>query len=122
LHDAAAVDFHCLFRCAQFSGNLFVQHTPDDKLHYFELARRQQIKKTPSLVLFANAPSLLGGPNQRTLDALEQFVSSKRLPKKIDRARFHRLRAHRDVAVARDKYELLLTAAPDQIFLELDSI
>jgi hypothetical protein len=35
--------------------------TPNDQLHDFELARRQQIKKTPSLSLFSTAPSLLGG-------------------------------------------------------------
>jgi hypothetical protein len=88
------MNFDRLLRCAQFSGNLFVQHTPDDKLHYFELARRQQIKKTPSLVLLGTAQSLLGGSNQGVLDALKQLISSKRFPKKIDRARVRSLKSH----------------------------
>jgi hypothetical protein len=116
------VDFHCLLSQAQFSGNLLVQHTRNDKLHYFELARRQQIKKTPRVIFLGTAPSLLGGSNQGVLDALKQFITSKRLPKKIDRAGFHRLRAHRDVAMAGNKYKLFLAVAPNQIFLELDSI
>jgi len=122
LHYAATVDFHCLLRRAQFSGNLLVQHTRDDKLHYFELARRQQVKKTPRLVFLGTASLLLGGSNQGVLDALKQLISSKRLSKKIDRASFHRLRAHRDVAVACEKYKLFLAPPPDQIFLKLDSV
>jgi hypothetical protein len=85
-------------------------------------ARCQQIKKTPSLVLLSTVPSLLGGSNQGILDALEQLVIAKRLPKKIDRSRFHRLRAHRDVAMAGNKYKLFLAATPNQIFLKLDSV
>src|ERR1041385_6111334 len=92
-----------LFGNAQFSGDLFVQRASNDEFQYFELARRQQIKKTPSFVLFRAAPSLLGRSNQGVLDTLKQLLSTKWLWKKIDRARFHCLRAHWDVAVASDK-------------------
>src|SRR5882724_2577564 len=108
LHCAATVDFHCLLRGAPFSGNLLVQHTRDDELHYFELARRQQVKKTTRLVFLGTASSLFRGSNQGVPDALKQLISLKRFPKKIDRAGFHRLRAHRDVAMAGEKYKLFL--------------
>jgi hypothetical protein len=54
------MNFYCLFRRAKFSSNLFVQHSGDDKLHYFELARRQQTKKSPSFILFCAAQALFG--------------------------------------------------------------
>ena len=54
------MNFYCLFRRAEFSGNLFVQHAGDDQLHHFELARRQQTKKGPSFILFCTAPALFG--------------------------------------------------------------
>src|SRR5207249_2666528 len=99
-----------------------VQHARNDELHYFELTRRKQIKKTPSLILLSTAPSLLGGLNEGVLDRLQQLVIAKRLPKKIDRARFHRLCAHWDVAMAGNKYQLLFAAALDQSFLKIHPV
>src|SRR6266700_2048310 len=82
LHHPTAVDLHCLLRRTHLSGNLLVQHARNDKLHYFELARRQQTKKTPSPILLSAMPPLLGRSNQCVVDALKQIVTSKRLPKK----------------------------------------
>src|SRR5206468_126059 len=93
LHNPAAVNFYCLLCRAQLSGNLLVQHAGNDELHYFELARCQQIEKTPGLILLSATPSLLGRSNQGVLDGLQQLVTAKRLSKKIDRARLHRLSA-----------------------------
>jgi hypothetical protein len=89
---------------------------------YFELASRQQIKKTPSLVFFHAASSLLARSNQGVLDTLEQFMITKWLCKKIDRARLHCPRAHRDVAVASDKNELFFTAALNQCSLQIHPV
>src|SRR5437016_6625706 len=93
LHHPATMYFHCLFRSPKFACNLFVQHASSDKLHHFELPRRQQSKKMPSFVLFRTAPPLLCGPDQGAFNTLKQLVSSKRLWKKINRARFHGLRS-----------------------------
>src|SRR5439155_12272815 len=41
---------------------------------------------------------------------------------KIDRARFHRLRAHWDVAMAGNKYKLFLATVLDQGFLEIHPV
>src|SRR5206468_9071859 len=60
------------------SGNLLVQHARNDELHYFELARRQQIKNTPSPIFLSAMPPLHGGSNQCVVDALKQIVSAKR--------------------------------------------
>src|SRR5438046_7654255 len=118
LHHPATMNFHCLFRSPKFARNLFVQHASNDKLHYFELARRQQSKKMPSFVLFHAAPPLLCGPDQGALDTLKQLVSSKRFGKKINRARFHGLSAHGDIAVTRNKDELFGASSLDECFLE----
>jgi hypothetical protein len=40
-HHSATVNFHCLFRSTQLSGNLLVQHAGDDQLHHLKLAQRQ---------------------------------------------------------------------------------
>src|SRR5207244_12930007 len=114
LYHPASLDFHCLLPCAHSSGNLFVQHTTNDELHYFELARRQQIKKLSRLILFRGAAPLVHGASQRSLNALKQLVGSEWLRKKIHRACFHRLCAHRDVAMSCDKYKLFLAAMLDQ--------
>jgi hypothetical protein len=115
LHHPTTVDLHCLLPCTQLSGNLLVQQARNDELQYFELARRQQTKKTPSPILLSAIMSLLGRSNQCVLDALKQLVSAKRLPKKIDRARFYCLRAHRYVAMAGNKYLPFRTDASSSI-------
>jgi hypothetical protein len=102
LHHPATVDF-TVFRPAEFSGNLFV-NIPAMTSCITELTRREQIKETPSIVLFRTAPSLLGGADQRA-HALSN-LSLRNGWKKIDRTRFHCLRAHWDVAVASDKDKL----------------
>src|SRR5206468_9441369 len=122
LHHTTAVDFHCLLRRAQLSRDLLVQQACDHEPHHFKLAWRQKIKETPSLILLSTAPSLLRGPDQSALYTLQQLVISKRLPKKIDRARFHCLRAHWDVAMAGNKYELFLAAVLDQSVLEIHPV
>src|SRR6185312_10797591 len=121
-HPPSTVELDRLFANAQFSGDLFVQHARNDQLHHLKLSRRQQIKETPGLILLSAAPSLLGRSLQGVLDTLKQLISTKWLWKKIDRARFHCLRAHWDVAVASDKDELFFTAALDQFFLQIHPV
>jgi hypothetical protein len=68
------------------------------------------------------ASSLLGRSSQRLLNALQQLVSAKWLPQKVDRASFHRLRAHRNVAVPSDKEQLFLAMLLEECFLEIHSV
>jgi len=89
---------------------------------WYSLLAGAIVKKTPSFVLFHAAPSLLGRSLQGVLDTLKQLISTKWLWKKIDRARFHCLRAHWDVAVASDKDELFFTAALNQCFLQIHPV
>ena len=70
LHCPAAMDFYCLFRGAQFSGNLFVQHTRDHQLHHLELPRRQQIKKLARVIPSRGALPFLGRAQQGPVDTL----------------------------------------------------
>jgi hypothetical protein len=84
------MDFHGLLRCAQVSGNLLVQHTCDYEPHYFELARRQQIKKSPRLI-FSALRRRCSADRIKAFGHIEATHHLKRLPKKIDRAG-HRLR------------------------------
>jgi hypothetical protein len=65
------MDFYRLLRRSEFPGNLLVQHARNDQLHYLELARGQQIEKAPRLILLSTVSSLLGGPNQGVLNALQ---------------------------------------------------
>jgi len=86
-------------------------------------SRERQQSRRAAPHFFGTAPSLLGGSNQGVLDALKQTHPLETAPKEIGpRPAFHRLRAHRDVAMAGNKYKLFLAVAPNQIFLELDSI
>ena len=83
---------------------------------------REQHSGPACLIVDVRMPELNGMDLQSVLDAFKQLVTSKRLPKKIDCAGFHRLRAHRDIAMAGNKYKLFLAPALNQIFLEIDSV
>jgi hypothetical protein len=122
LHDATAVNLNRLFRRTQLSGNLLVQHTSNNELHHFELARCEKIKKLSRLIFFRGLAPLVCGASQSALNALKQLVSSEWLWKKIDRASFHRPSAHRNIPVACYEDELLLAAALNQGFLKIDAI
>src|SRR6266567_339678 len=72
-----------------------VTHAGNNKLHHFELAPRQRVKKPTGCISFHAASALFGRSDKGALDASQQFAISKWLRKKIDRACFHRLPAHR---------------------------
>ena len=116
------MDFHRFSRHAKFAADLFVQHSGDDQLHHFEFARRKQIEQTPRFILFRGTPSLLGRASQRAFDTFQEFVRLERFWQKIDRAGFHYLRAHWDVAVTSNEDKLLFAATLNQSFLELEPI
>ena len=116
------MNFDRLFRRAELSRNLLVQHAGSNQLHHFELTRREQVEKLPGLVPFRGAAPFIGRSRQCAFNALKQVGISERLRKKIDCARLHRLGTHGNVAVPCDKDELFMPAPLNQSFLKLDAI
>jgi hypothetical protein len=52
LHHAPPMNFDCLLRRLQFSGNLLIQKTQDDKPHHFKLAWSQRVETSARFASF----------------------------------------------------------------------
>src|SRR6266576_3619050 len=89
LRRPAALNFYGAFRSAEFSGNLFVEHSRNDHGNYFLLASSQRVEAPPKsrhfLLLFA--PGAV--PIKCDANSIEKILVPKWFGKKFDRSRFH---------------------------------
>jgi hypothetical protein len=109
-HELTTMLFDGLFRRAQFSANLLVDLTGDDKAQNLPLARRQLIQPGLRHPFFLMQKKKVPGAKEAGFHGPKKLGIFQRPGEKIDGARFERLSTHGDIALGRDKNDLFGSA------------
>src|SRR5215471_4655327 len=120
-HDMPAMDLDGNLAQPQFARDLFVHQAGGDQAHHLAFAFGQAVEACPqlrcSLLVLAPASIAL----ERGGDRIQHVLIAKRLGQKIDRAGFHGLDRHRDVAVAGHEYDGNMDVRLGELGLEIEA-
>jgi len=102
-HYMCAVSLYGQFADAQLGSDLFVEQAGDNHAQNFPLPGTQGIKALANFCYFRPLLASVAVAVDRSLNCVQQILSTKRLGQKLHRACLHRLYRHGNVAMAGDE-------------------
>jgi hypothetical protein len=120
--DMSAVHFDCLFSDPEFRTDLLVEQPCDEKPKNLELPRCKLIKPRSERVAFNALAVTISRPSKSMVDGTQQLFVIERLREKIHGSCFHRMDGHRDVEVAGNEHDLLVTLPASGRLLQIEAV
>src|SRR5215510_13820258 len=119
-HDMPAVDLDGNLAQPQFAGDLLVHQAGSDKPHHLAFALGQAVEACPQVceALLVLAPAAIA--LDRRGDCVQHVLIAEGLGQKIDRAGFHGLDGHGDIAVAGHEYDGNMDVRLGEFGLEIE--
>jgi hypothetical protein len=103
------MDLDGLFSGPELVGDLLVEQPGDYSLHDFEFPRRQRFEAGPGSGVIRTGSPLFQRSGKGSAHRVEQVFLVDWFNEKVDGARFHRLGAHRHIAVTGNENNLGLS-------------
>src|SRR5215469_12024162 len=116
-----AVSLYGQFADAELGSDLFVEHAGDNHAQNFLLPRTQRIKALAKFRYFPPLLACLAIVGDRSLNCVEQILSTEGLGQKLHRPCLHRLYRHGDVAMAGDEDDGNVDVRSAQFTLQIQS-
>src|SRR5215471_8280035 len=102
-HYMCAVSLYGQFADAQLGGDLFVEQARENHAQNFLLPRTQRVKALAKFCYFRALLASAAVAGDRSLNCVQQVLSTERLGQKLHRACLHGLYRHGNVAMAGDE-------------------